>query len=259
MFCSKQTKDHLGNIYDSVDDMCKTYGISYNVYNVRRHKGWSLEEALTKPLHKTAVQDHKGNEYSSIKKMCYAYGITDDVYRNRFKKGWDLKRILTTPVKQNKNTFVDDRGRQFTNAKDMCRANGIPYYLYNHRKKKGLSLKEIKDTPVKQLGFTDPNGITYKNMAELASAYGLTESKLNILKCRHKWDMNIILQYSDLARQNFNYRFKWNGYTLRYKGCMDGMPYFEAECSICGYKDILTPYQITEHAQTHKESKNNGC
>ena len=239
--------DHLGNVYDTTKEMCNAYGISCHLFNQRRCAGWSLEDALTKPSKKQTVRDHKGNQYSTIKKMCEAYGITERMYYCRHKKGWSLKEILTGPSEQTCDEVVDDSGRLFLNVKEMCKANGIPYYIYRIWKKKGLSIKEIKDIPIKKHGYTDLNGIKYKNPADIAKAYGMSKTKFLKLKYRMKWSMENILKHSDIARQNFNYRFKWNNFRLKYKGCIEGTPFFEAECEKCGYKSLSTLEQIKGH------------
>ncbi len=45
-------KDHLGNDYPSITDMCKEYGVSINVYKQRIAAGESVKRALTGKTHK---------------------------------------------------------------------------------------------------------------------------------------------------------------------------------------------------------------
>lgn len=42
-------KDHLGNEYPTIANMCKKYKIKRTTFQHRLHRGWSLEEALTSP------------------------------------------------------------------------------------------------------------------------------------------------------------------------------------------------------------------
>ena len=46
----KKVKDHLGNEYMSVMDMCIHYHISASTFYNRRNRGWDLEKALTTPM-----------------------------------------------------------------------------------------------------------------------------------------------------------------------------------------------------------------
>ena len=99
---SKKCKDHLGNEYETIADMCKTYSISYGIYKRRKQLGWSLREILTekenpiKPNSKACI-DHLGNEFISIVEMCKYWHITPDLYKGRLRDGWSLEETLTIP------------------------------------------------------------------------------------------------------------------------------------------------------------------
>lgn len=49
---NKPCKDHLDIEYPSVTDMCKQYKIGVKTYASRRHRGMSVEDALTTPIGK---------------------------------------------------------------------------------------------------------------------------------------------------------------------------------------------------------------
>ena len=68
-------KDHLGNVYKSMDEMCRKYKITKNKLNYRLRAGWSLKDALTKG-NKSNVKDHLGNSFDSVQDMCNTYNIT---------------------------------------------------------------------------------------------------------------------------------------------------------------------------------------
>lgn len=89
--------DHKGITYASVDDMCKAYGISRNLYRVRLHDGMSREEALTRPLRDTSIKAPDGNTYPTKRAMCEAYGINISTYANRIRRGMSIELALTTP------------------------------------------------------------------------------------------------------------------------------------------------------------------
>ena len=66
----KKCKDHLGNEYGSVAQMCKHYGISQPTYLCRINKGWSIEKALTNHINNgKIIYDHLGNKFKSISSM----------------------------------------------------------------------------------------------------------------------------------------------------------------------------------------------
>lgn len=43
-------KDHNNKMYDSVSEMCIAYGVTRTLYLYRLKKGWTQEDALTKPM-----------------------------------------------------------------------------------------------------------------------------------------------------------------------------------------------------------------
>lgn len=46
----KKVKDHLGNEYKSISEMCRHYGITFASYEHRIESGMSLEKSLTTPV-----------------------------------------------------------------------------------------------------------------------------------------------------------------------------------------------------------------
>lgn len=58
--------DHNGNTFETVTAMCEYWHISNARYTARISSGWSVEKALTTPVHK-CVRDkiiYKGKMYS---------------------------------------------------------------------------------------------------------------------------------------------------------------------------------------------------
>ena len=51
----KKCRDHLGNEYDSIIEMCRAYKISYAAYHYRLERGWTVEKALTRRSFKAPV------------------------------------------------------------------------------------------------------------------------------------------------------------------------------------------------------------
>ncbi len=52
-------KDHLGNEYKSLEEMCSAYDISHSLYWHRKKNGWDLEKILTTP-----VKVHKKSKWT---------------------------------------------------------------------------------------------------------------------------------------------------------------------------------------------------
>lgn len=71
--------DHLGNRFVSIKEMCRSYGIDCNTFQLRRKRGKSLEEALTTPIHKvsrTPVRLESGEIFRSMTEFCIQYGLS---------------------------------------------------------------------------------------------------------------------------------------------------------------------------------------
>lgn len=96
----KKYKDHLGQEFPSQSALCRHYNILPNVLNNRLRWGWSLERALTEPVHCAGSEgkvckDYLGNSFKTIKDMCKHYGVSYISYYTRLKKGYGLKTALT--------------------------------------------------------------------------------------------------------------------------------------------------------------------
>lgn len=65
----RKCRDHLGNLYSSVERMCMAYGIDESVFRTRIRLGWSLEDALKRDVKSNICEDHLGNRYRSTTDM----------------------------------------------------------------------------------------------------------------------------------------------------------------------------------------------
>lgn len=101
--------DHLGNEYESMDAMCRTYGIPRDIYRNRLKIAWTKEKALTAPIKRTGRPrtaekkyyiDHLGNKFDNAAEMCRYYGIAPETFRyRRFIRQMTVKDALTIPVR----------------------------------------------------------------------------------------------------------------------------------------------------------------
>ena len=140
-------KDHLGNKFGSITDMCKHWGIGSFTFHSRIDNGWSLKEALTR---KVACRDHLGNEFENQSGMCSFYGIKLGTYKDRRKKGMSLEEALTSPVKEdlggcdraNAIKCIDHLGQEFQSVGEMCRYWKIDYTTYTKRRNRCLDIEK---------------------------------------------------------------------------------------------------------------------
>lgn len=188
-------RDHLGNEYPSVPDMCQAYGIPPSTYGNRLSRGWTVEQALTVPTRGNGPKinprnagkavDHLGQEFISISEMCRHWGLSEKVYwsRKRLLK-WPLDKILTTPVREpsdaaNAIRIQDHLGGEFTSISEMCRHWGIGLSTYRERRKRGWDVERsltAKQMSVKTdaIPCTDHTGKAYPSKNAMCAAYGTT-------------------------------------------------------------------------------------
>ena len=133
-------QDHKGNRYSSIKEMCKAYGIPDYMYNNRRNRGLSVEEALCSSIEKKTFTDFKGNEFNTQKDMLEYYGIRPYEYKRRIKEGWSQEKALCTPDPDSQ--CADHIGRVFNSIAHMCKQYGIDLEVYKDRRKLGYSIEE---------------------------------------------------------------------------------------------------------------------
>lgn len=137
----KRCKDHLGNTFNSFEEMCKTYNKSKYTVSKRLERGMSLKDALTKEVAPKIYKDHLGNEYNSFREMCKAFNKRDILVQYRLKQGWSLEKALTYEVRAHEECY-DHLGNQYKSFSEMCRAYGKYSETVKDRLEKGWSLEE---------------------------------------------------------------------------------------------------------------------
>lgn len=144
-----KVKDHLGNEYSSIKEMCTAYGVTTATYFQRLHRGATMQDALETPVRSRGVTDHKGNRYKTLDDMCKAYDITPSVYYGRVQMGWSLQKILETPIGGKK--VVDHKGNIFYSQTEMAEHYGITIDVLSRRMASGWTLKDALEKPVREM------------------------------------------------------------------------------------------------------------
>lgn len=97
--------DHLGNKFESLNDMCKTYGVTHYTFRTRMQKlGWSLEDALNPniAINNNETNDPFGNTFPTSRDMYNYYNITESIYKYRTQKAKMSPFEALTKIPQNK-------------------------------------------------------------------------------------------------------------------------------------------------------------
>lgn len=105
---------------ESLAEIAKVNGISYEKLRGRLRHGWTLEQALEHAprerhsCHGVEIEVYKDNQlitYDNIRLACTANGISVDTFYKRKKKGYSLEQILgiTPIVKTDSNKIMTDK------------------------------------------------------------------------------------------------------------------------------------------------------
>ncbi len=102
------SKDHLGNEFPTMKDMCEYWGQSYSTVLYRLEHGLSMKEALTmkrRKFGKKVVINKK--RYPSYTKACRALGLnvnTFNSYRTKFKMRAEdvINKMLVSKMRREK-------------------------------------------------------------------------------------------------------------------------------------------------------------
>lgn len=151
---SKKCKDHLGQKFDQLEDMCRQHNISVAAFNYRLQQGYSVEDALTLPLNhgKTVVVGDK--VYSSISSACKDNNIDPQTYTYRLQQGLSVEDALSPERLRMREALgkqcEDHLGNKYIQTKQMCDHYGIQLQTYMKRIQRGYSVKDALETPVRQ-------------------------------------------------------------------------------------------------------------
>lgn len=113
--------DHLGNTYESLNAMCQAYKITRWMYKSRIQNGWSVEDALTKPLSVNTIEctDGFGHKFPSLKDLGNYYNIREYLFQGHHLSEEEMRNTI---IKQMKKDKVFD---SITIIKPIT----FPYYL----------------------------------------------------------------------------------------------------------------------------------
>ena len=173
---ARTCKDFKDTEYKSRTAMCEAYGKTVKIVDARLSKGWSLEDALTRPLKADEIKckDHLNVEHESFKAMCIAYGKVPKTVEGRLKRGMSLEEALTKPTKQCSKKgkckdYLDIEHKSFT---EMCKSHGMNINTVIRRLSKGMRLEEALTKPTyRNWGCIDHLEIKYPSFAKMCKAY----------------------------------------------------------------------------------------
>lgn len=143
---NKEVKDHLGNSFKSIRDMCRFWNTTEHVYHQRVVAGMSVKDALTLPLQKgcnrynRVYTDFNGNTFTTMQSMCDFHGVNISTLHRHMKEGKTLEEALKYLVENSK--VYDHLGNSFSSYNSMAKHYGLKGITLRHRLKRGWSLEK---------------------------------------------------------------------------------------------------------------------
>lgn len=173
---AKTAKDHTGQEFGSIQDMCKAWGIDYTLYANRVAHGWDTGRALTEPIRERSgtvpATDHLCRTFPSVTAMCREWGISPGVYKERLREGMDTEEALTMPNRPQEGRPVpstDHTGRQFRSIREMCGEHGLNRTTFTSRRRDGWSLDRALNATAGTVA--DHTGRTFGTIAEMCAVW----------------------------------------------------------------------------------------
>lgn len=169
--------------YDSLSDLCRQLGLNRAVISSRLHHGWSLDDAISKPIETNFKQCydpiHK-KYYKSAREMCKAHDINYATFKSRIDNGVSIEDALKT--KNFRKLKIEYNGRTYNTLKDACDDVGINYGTVMDRIINGWDVKKALSTPANANTLISYKGVQYKSLRELCLKldldYGFINSRL---------------------------------------------------------------------------------
>lgn len=88
-------KDHKGNRFKTVSDMCKHYGVCVDTYRKRIRDGYNKQDALEMRNQRLVIcKDHNGKIYKSLAEMARAYKVPYERISRSLREGYDIRYAL---------------------------------------------------------------------------------------------------------------------------------------------------------------------
>ncbi|MCR5117119.1 MAG: hypothetical protein K6A97_06390 [Lachnospiraceae bacterium] len=186
--------DHLGNQYDSLSQMAAAYSIPLPTLSTRIKKGWSIEDALTKPkgfnpsrAEEAGCYDHLGNEYNTLSEMAKAYNILPSTLQRRLSKGVPLEDALkesdrTISRNSVKIKICDHQGNEYNSLSEMAKAYNVPISTLQRRLGKGVPVEDAlkksnrtRSTNAIDMFYVDHEGNRFSTKEEMCDYWGVSK------------------------------------------------------------------------------------
>ena len=134
--------DYNGKEFNSIQSMCKFYGISKRTYDNRIKRGLSMEEALKNRT--KAFIAFKGKEIT-VEEFCKEVGMSRSSFYYELNSGRTVEEIAERHSRKSDYQLGCDilfEGKKFNSYKELCDYYGVKYDCFNKRRYRGYSLED---------------------------------------------------------------------------------------------------------------------
>lgn len=131
-------KDHEGNEFGSVTEMCSFWGVKRTTYRERIKANFSVSQALSSKAYDLVeyrYTDHKGNKFKTASEMYQHWGTHRGAFKKKQGLGLSLECCLT-------DKWVDHKGAEFESLTAMCSHWCVPKYTFLRRLSKYGSIEK---------------------------------------------------------------------------------------------------------------------
>lgn len=188
--------------YNSFYEIADEYSIPLNIFKIRLNCGWSIDQAVDIPVHKTyniPVYATEDKVYKSYLEVSKDFNIDVDLLVDRIIAGWDISDILEHPEITDK-IYVG--GIRFTSFSAVANYYGVSLSALKKNVSRGMSMLQYinwcnsaneDNGNLYKLG--EPfsyRGLEFKTFKDFVKQKGLNLTTVsNAL--RKKIDINIII------------------------------------------------------------------
>jgi hypothetical protein len=165
--------------YNSLSELCESYGISYSLFTSRVANDWSVEEALgleerNKSKKGSLVVEGLNGEIS-LAEFCRDMNVSYTVVRSRIKRGYTLEEAVTGK----KLPKVTVNGVEYESLSDACEKLKMSYYVVCMRISNGWTLEEAFNPLGRKNVFAF--GVEYPSLKKACEHFNVNYYKVRYL------------------------------------------------------------------------------
>ena len=155
-----------GNVYQSVIDLAKAFGVHQSTVARRLRDGWTPEQSVgieSKPRligHGTEVS-YQGRWYPHLAALAVELRLDPRTFRARIARGYSIEEAAQgkmRPRKSGQAKVIDVEGRQFSSQTELATAYGLEWSVVSKRLNRGWTMRQALGLDSEPPRFRDHEG-----------------------------------------------------------------------------------------------------